>query len=129
MFYVHIEIMALQSKESRVLRYKENTHERNLLRGTLFFSALRSQILHIFPSIGKIVAKTQRPGKYVKHASRVAECRIYAICITVFMLYFNKISPWRMDMGNQNKNLHKAKTQKNDEFYTQISDSILKGLQ
>ena len=25
-------------------------------------------------------------------------------------------------MGNQNKNLHKAKTQKNDEFYTQISD-------
>ena len=27
-----------------------------------------------------------------------------------------------MDMGNQNKNLHKAKTQKNDEFYTQISD-------
>ena len=76
MFYVHIEIMALQSKESRVLRYKENTREINLSCGTLFFSALCSHVLHIFPSIGEIVAKTQRREKYVKHASHAAELLI-----------------------------------------------------
>ena len=79
--------MALQSKESRVLRYEENTRERNISRGTLFFSALRSQILHIFPGVGFWPLFSQCWGKYVKHASRAANVEYSRISINTVVLF------------------------------------------
>ena len=78
--FIYFAIMALQSKESRVLRYEENTHERFLLRGSLFFSALRSQILHIFPMLGKIC-------KICERAANVEYSRISINTVVLFVIY------------------------------------------
>ena len=64
--------MALQSKESRVLRYEENTRERNLSRVAI----LHKGFPHLRACVVRIFLKTNLEKK--------AHCKVGIICLSEY---------------------------------------------
>ncbi len=89
--------------KNSVLKIEKNSARIKFSCGSLFFSASRSQILHIFPMapappVGKNKYKTNA-RENLQNMIHVTRCRIYASTTRMFVVYFNKISLRRMGYG------------------------------